>query len=220
MKHVMPIFPDPVAPVPAHHPAEELLLDYAAGSSTACETLLLATHLAYCDVCRRIVQTAQRVGGTLFESLEPARLPPNMLNRTLAAIDAAMNDPIVAPPPLSRFLSDHMASTQWKRLPGGFRMHRIPSNDGSGRTWLFDAPPGMKLMPHRHVGDEWTVVLSGLLVDNQNGYRVGDFARLADGEEHAPAVGDEGRCVSLIMVRDNPLYTTFAGRLAAPFVKL
>ena len=58
----------------------------------------------------------------------------------------------------------------------------------------------MKLLPHRHEGDEWTVILSGLFVDNEHSYRVGDFACLADGEEHRPVIGMEGRCVSLIMV--------------------
>jgi len=32
MTHAMPRFPDPAAPPPAYHPAEEFLLDYAAGA--------------------------------------------------------------------------------------------------------------------------------------------------------------------------------------------
>jgi putative transcriptional regulator len=223
MSHIMPLFPDPAAPAPASHPAEEFLLDYAAGTTSQAETLLLATHLAYCNVCRRAVQAARAVGGTLFDTLQPARLPPNMLNRTLAAIDADRSA-VPPPPPLSAFLGEQMAHESWRHLPGGFRMRRIPGaapgRKGSGRVWLFDAPPGMKLPPHRHVGDEWSVILSGVFHDGDNNYRVGDFAYRDDGETHQPTIGQEGRCVSLIMVRESPKYTTLIGKLAAPFVRL
>jgi putative transcriptional regulator len=218
MTSTMPRFPDPAAAAPAFHPAEEFLLDYAAGTTSQAETLLLATHLAYCKVCRQAVHAARTVGGMLLNTLEPARLPPNMLNRTLAAIDA--DRPVVAPPPsLSAFLGEQMAQKDWKHLLGGFRMRRIPGQ-GSGRAWLFDAPAGMKLLPHRHVGDEWTVILSGVFHDGDNAYRAGDFAHRDDGEAHQPTIGPEGRCVSLIMVRESPKYTTAAGKLAAPFIKL
>jgi putative transcriptional regulator len=225
MTHTMPRFPDPAAPVPAYHPAEEFLLDYAAGATSPAETLLLATHLAYCTACRQAVHAARAIGGTLLDTLPPARMPPNMLNRTLAAIDA--DDTPAAPPPpsLSAFLTAEMAAGKWKSLPNGFRMRRVstaegPGRQGSGRTWLFDAPPGIRLLPHRHVGDEWTVILSGVFIDGDDSYRVGDFARRDDGEVHRPTIGPEGRCVSLIMVRDAPQYTTTVGRLTAPFIRL
>jgi putative transcriptional regulator len=221
----MPRFPDPAAPAPAHHPAEEFLLDYAAGAASPAETLLLATHLAYCGSCRAAVKAARAVGGSLLDTLEPARLPPNMLNRTLAAIDADMRVEPRAKPPLSAFLAQHMARQDWKRLPNGFRMRRVPAAEGStskgsGRAWLFDSPRGFRLLPHRHVGDEWTVILSGVFHDGDRTYRVGDFAHREDGEQHQPVIGDGERCVSLIMVRESPKYTTAVGRLAAPFIRL
>ena len=223
--HAMPRFPDPGARPPAYHPADEFLLDYAAGATSPAETLLLATHLAYCGTCRRAVKAARIAGGSLLDLLEPSRLPPNMLNRTLAAIDAGVRDERPPTPPLSTFLAQQMAHKDWKRLPNGFRMRRVsagegPDQEGSGRAWLFDAPPNLKLLPHRHVGDEWTVILSGVFHDGDRAYQVGDFGIREDGEEHRPLIGADGRCVSLIMVRESPKYTTTVGRFAAPFVRL
>jgi putative transcriptional regulator len=225
--HAMPRFPNPGTPAPAYHPADEFLLDYAAGTASPTETLLLATHLAYCDRCRKAVKAARTVGGTLLDTLEPARLPPNMLNRTLAAIDAGIQDDPAPPPPppLSTFLARQMAATDWKRLPNGFRMRRVSAGRGTdekdgGRAWLFDSPPGLTLLPHRHVGDEWTVILSGVFHDGDRTYRVGDFGLREDGETHQPSIGAGERCVSLIMVRESPKYTTTVGRLAAPFIRL
>jgi putative transcriptional regulator len=220
MKYPLSRTPDRAAPPPAYHPSEEFLLDYAAGTASSGETLMIAAHLSFCEVCRRAVHANQKVGGMMLNELEPERLPPNMLNRTLAAIDAGRNTKLVEPPPFATFLAQNLAKPDWKTLPSGFRMRRIQSHDENGRVWLFDAPPNMKLLPHRHRGDEWTVILSGEFIDNRCSYRTGDFACLDDGEEHRPMTGPGERCVSLIMVRKDPSYTTLLGKLAAPFVKL
>ena len=211
------------APVPAYHPGEELLLDYASGASSASEAMMIATHLAFCGVCRDMLRVALQAGGALLDAIKPAQLPPNMLNRTLAAIDTVRT--AVLPVELSArpvILDEYLARPDWKKLPGGFRMRRISSDErsGAGRIWLFDAPPGMKLLRHRHGGDEWTVILRGVFVDQDMRYGPGDFACMADGEVHRPMVGRDERCVSLIMVRENPRYTTLLGKLSSPFVRL
>jgi putative transcriptional regulator len=206
---------------PSFHPGEELLLDYASGGSSAAEAMMIATHLACCTSCRDMVRIADDVGGALLDAMASVRLPVDMLNRTLAAIDALLPEPGgSAQHPV--MLDDYLARSDWKKLLGGFRMRRISRDDrtGAGRIWLFDAPPGMRLLPHRHGGDEWTVILRGVLVDQDMQYGPGDFACMADGEVHRPMVGGGDRCVSLIMVRENPRYTTLFGKLSSPFVRL
>ncbi len=220
MSQPFPLAPDRAGAPPAYHPAEEFLLDYAAGAASPGETLMIATHLSFCKACRRAVHAAQTVAGTMLNMLEPAPLPADMLNRTLAAIDGRQDIEFAEPPPLSAFLAENLARPDWKKMPSGFRMRRIAGYEDNGRVWLFDAPPGMKLFPHRHRGDEWTVILNGEFRDNGRAYRAGDFACLVDGEEHRPMTGPEGRCVSLVMVRGDPEYTTLMGKLTAPFFKL
>jgi putative transcriptional regulator len=217
----IPFLPPAGTPAPSYHPGEELLLDYASGGSSAAEAMMIATHLACCAACRDMVRIADDVGGALLDAMASVRLPVDMLNRTLVAIDALPSKPDSAPHrPV--MLDDYLARADWKKLPGGFRMLRISSDDrsGAGRIWLFDAPPGMRLLPHRHGGDEWTVILRGEFVDQDLHYGPGDFACMEDGEVHRPMVGGNERCVSLIMVRENPRYTTLLGKLSSPFVKL
>ena len=36
-----------------HHPDDELLLDYASGALGEAESLVIATHMALCPICRR-----------------------------------------------------------------------------------------------------------------------------------------------------------------------
>ncbi len=221
MSAAIPFLPPPGTPAPSYHPGEELLLDYASGGSSAAEAMMIATHLACCTSCRDLVRVADDVGGALLDAIASVRLPPDMLNRTLTAIDAQRFEPYdgSARPVM---LDDYLARPHWKKLPGGFRMRRISGDDGSGtgRIWLFDAPPGMRLLPHRHGGDEWTVILRGGFVDQDMEYGPGDFACIADGKVHRPTVGVNERCVSLILVRENPRYTTLLGKLSSPFVRL
>ncbi len=214
-------FLPPDTPAPSYHPGEELLLDYASGGSSAVEAVMIATHLACCASCRDLVRVADDIGGALLDAIASMRLPPDMLNRTLAAIDAPRLEPQHGPAwPV--MLDDYLARPNWKKLPGGFRMRRISGNHRSsaGRIWLFDAPPGMRLLPHRHGGDEWTVILRGGFVDRDVHFGPGDFACIDDGEVHRPLIGVNERCVSLVMVRENPRYTTLFGKLSSPFVKL
>src|SRR4051812_30300783 len=72
---------------PVHHPPEELLLDYAAGSTDEPTSLTLATHLALCPECRDAVAGFESVGGALLEEIEPAALAPDALDRLLARLD-------------------------------------------------------------------------------------------------------------------------------------
>ncbi len=167
-----------------------------------------------------------RIGGALLDALEPVTLPPNMLNRALQAIELAGDSEVPPEAATPRdLLEANLVRTDWRKLPGGFRMRRISdgkraSPSDSGRVWLFDAPAGMKLFQHRHVGDEWTLVLTGELHDGDESYRAGDFVQLPDAHCHQPVTGAGERCVSLILVREAPHFTTPLGKLAAPFLRL
>ena len=41
---------------PHHHPHDELLMEYAAGALDESHSLLVATHLSFCPVCRENVR--------------------------------------------------------------------------------------------------------------------------------------------------------------------
>lgn len=207
---------------PAHHPAEEILLDYAAGAASASESALLDIHLKYCSDCRDCLRSYAAIGGAMIDTIEPACMPPDSLNRAFAAIDAAKAKP--APPSapgLAGDMVENLRNRNWRRLPGGYALKRLRScEDKSGRVWLLKAPGGKGLLRHRHVGDEWTVVLQGAFSDDTGRYGVGDFVQLPDDLEHQPVAASGEDCICLIMVRNAPRYTTLVGRVAAPFLRL
>jgi putative transcriptional regulator len=202
--------------IPARHPPEELLLDCATGALSAAEALLIGQHAARCPACRRALALLEATGGSLLNAAEPAWLPPAMLNRMLAAIERRGAQ---AGAPESSAAA-RSPSGAWRAIPGGYGMRRIACDDDTGRVWLIKAPGGKGLLRHRHVGDEWTVVVKGAFIDETGRYAAGDFVRLDDGVEHQPMAERGEDCVCLILIRKAPRYTTVIGKLAAPFLRV
>lgn len=68
-----------------HHPAPEILADYAAGSMRLSHALCVAAHLEYCTVCRKAVAALEAVGSHYFAELaEVAPGSRQQLNEQLA----------------------------------------------------------------------------------------------------------------------------------------
>src|SRR5690242_15759860 len=95
----------------AHHPPDELLLEYAAGTSDEATALVLATHLALCPVCRRTVAEAEALGGSLLEESPEFSLAPDALKTMLSRLDepvaqqpAAVRSPSNVPEPLRSYI--------------------------------------------------------------------------------------------------------------------
>jgi putative transcriptional regulator len=215
---------------PTHHPPGELLVDYAVGTLSSAETLLIALHLEYCADCRQAARTALGVGGALLDAIEPMALPPSSFQRMLQAIDAApvSIDTVIRSAPTFAVqwpapLRDRLAAAKpaaWRKLPAGFRALRVPFEDKSSRVWVMKAPAGRGPLSHTHVADEWTVVLEGGFSDETGTYAAGDFAYMGPGEQHTMVAEPGEGCVCVVLVREQPRYLTFFGKLLAPLLRL
>jgi putative transcriptional regulator len=217
---------------PASHPGDELLLDHAVGACSPAETLVIDLHLQLCARCRALSWDLMLAGGAMLDAIAPAFVSPQMFNKTLQAIgrdtaSAAANPPVPRvptfatgwPAPLRhRVAQSHLK--RWRWLPAGFRALRVPFPDTDARVWVMKAPGGGGAFIHTHAADEWTLVLQGGFTDETGTYAVGDFIVAGPEDEHH-TVADEGEgCVCVMLVRAAPVYTTWPGKLLAPFVRL
>jgi putative transcriptional regulator len=210
---------------PDHHPPEALLLDYASGAATEGEALLIATHLAFCATCRATADLLMGTGGALLEAIEAAALPPDLLNRTLAAIDsspeeAARKEPQTSslPAALASYVGADLRAVRWRSIVGGFAEYRLALGGGQ-LIWLLRAPAGKTVPRHRHTGDEWTQVLEGSFTDGTNRYRAGDFVLMEHGQTHKLKAGREADCICLILAHGPVHYTGLKGRLIERLVR-
>jgi len=209
------------------HPApEELLLDYAAGTLAAGPALAVSLHVALDPAAHRMVERLGALGGALVEGETAAPFDEALLQSTLARLDGVAVEsrpaPYVprpgfewAPEPLARHLADGM---RWKRVFGSFEEMRLRL-PGEHRVSLLRLEPGRGLPMHRHVGEEFTVVLQGGYTDSTGNYGVGDFAVGPGPEQHEPIADPGEPCIALIVIEKPIVLTGPFGRFLNPLVR-
>lgn len=213
----------------SRHPApDELLFDYAAGVLPEGPALAVALHVAIDPASRRVVERLRDVGSALIEDEAAADSPDDAaLERALARLDGV---PVDAPrstaaPMQSGFgwapapLRPYLAGKDWKRVFGGFDEIRLGLHGDTHRVSLLRLAPGKGLPVHRHVADEFTIVLQGGYTDNTGNYGVGDFAVGPGPQEHQPVADPGEPCIALIVVEKPIVLTGVWGRLLNPLVR-
>jgi putative transcriptional regulator len=214
-----------------HHPGDDVLAAFAAGTLDEARALVVATHLSLCARCRNTVRASECVGGALLEDAEPAAMSPGAVERALARLDDApaaeiaaaphggkdnYAEDIVLPAPLRPY-----AMGKWRGIGGGVQLRPIavPSNDGV-RVFLLKAGPGTRLPRHRHVGTEWTCVFQGAFSHHLGRYGVGDFDEADETIEHHPVVNDGMACICVVALQGGIRLQSWIGRLVQPFLRI
>jgi len=214
--------------IPHHHPAEEFLLHYASGAATEPFALLIATHLAYCDVCRTAVAQAEAIGGALLDALEPAPADPASVERDIAAIlERAARQPDVlgqATPenlasPLGAYVGE-LKNVGWRSLGPGIQ-HCVLAKDNYGAVArLLRIAPGRSVFEHSHGGNELTLVLEGSYHAGGAQFRSGDVECADETVTHRPVADPGAPCICLA-VTDRPLrFNNPLGRLMQHFIRI
>lgn len=215
---------------PAHHPSEETLARYAAGTLAAGPRVVVATHLLGCPACQAHVADLEAVGGALLEAIEPSPLAPEALARTLAMIDAPA--PAAAPAAASaKKLPDlpegfalpapllECEIGRWRSLGPGIRWSRlrVPA-DPKANVMMLRVAAGKELPEHGHTGTEYTQVLFGSYSDGQGRYQPGDLLEADADMEHQPIVDPDGECICLAAIEGRMRLHSFVGRLLQPLI--
>lgn len=218
----------------SRHPApEELLLDYAAGNLPEGPALAVALHVALDPAARQAVDGLSALGGALLDSELAGEdgFDGAALEATLAKLGAAPVEPRPAPKPapgarrpgfewapapLLRYLGP---TAGWKKKFGGFEEITIGLPGDTHRVSLLRLEPGKGLPVHRHVGNEYTIVLQGGYTDNTGNYGVGDFAVGPGPEQHEPIADPGPPCIALIVVEKPIVLTGVWGRLLNPLLR-
>jgi len=211
-----------------HHPNEELLLDYASGALGEGWSLAIATHLALCPACRRMVDGLEALGGGLLMDTAPGPVSDHLLDSVLARIDkmpendlaptpapasaaSSATGPVpVLPQPLRGYVGGDAAELQWQRLGLGAYQIQIPTEGERVTARLLRIPAGRPVPQHSHRGMELTLVLTGAFSDTTGDYGRGDFQEADEDLEHRPHAAPGEDCICLA-VTDAPL--RFSGGL-------
>lgn len=206
-----------------HHPSNETLAAFAAGTLSEGRSIVVATHLSLCSQCRSAVRAFEAVGGAMLKDIEPVSMRADALERTLARLDtpsavrlAKRKDDTELPMPLSQY---EMGA--WRRIGRGIELRpvSVPS-DNDTRVFLLRAKAGTEIPHHRHTGDEWTCVFQGAFRHEGGRFGPGDFDEADDKDEHRPLVEAGEACICIVALQGNIRFQSWLGRLLQPFVRI
>jgi putative transcriptional regulator len=212
-----------------HHPTDELLLAYAAGTLDQGQHIAVATHLLPCAACRSWVQSLEGLGGSVLSALPASAMASDALSRVEARLDeAARAGPSGQPHPdlhpdvpgLPAFVRSRPAGN-WKWVGPHLRLRRLTlSEPGDTRVFLLKSSPRTRFLAHGHTGFEMTTVLTGSFSHDGKRYGPGDFDLGDPDTGHEIAIGPEGDCISLVAMQGELKLQGLLGRLVQPFLSI
>ncbi len=213
----------------SHHPADDLLLGYAAGTLDQGQHVAIATHLQHCAQCRGLAHDLEGVGGSMLDDLPPTPMADDALAQLAARLDeadrpepapaspSAGNNQVPGLPPFVRSL----AAGKWKNITPKVAIQRLAlTAPGDTRLFLLRAKAGVKMLPHGHNGAEMTCVLTGSFSHDGLRYGPGDFDYGDGDNSHQIVIGPEAECICLVAMQGELKFKGLLGRLVQPFVSL
>ncbi|MCP1335715.1 ChrR family anti-sigma-E factor [Futiania mangrovi] len=216
---------------PIHHPGEDLLLEYAAGSMPEPLALLVATHLTLCPACRAEAARLETLGGAMLEEIGPEPVSESLLDRVLDCLDdaaelapqagarPATDAPFAVPMPLARYLGESFGGLGWRSMIGLKEVELLKGRPGF-TTRLMRIAPGAVMPRHTHEGAEMTLVLAGGFTDRGNHFVRGDVAIAGPDDDHQPVADADGECICLAVTSAPLRLTGPIGRYLNPFIRI
>lgn len=213
-----------------HHPVDELLTAFAAGTLDLGQHIVVATHLTRCSCCRDAMRLMEYVGGAVLAGLTPTPMSGDAFTR----VEARLRQPVAREargertepgalddmPGLPAFVRRYPIAP-WKWIGPGVRLRpiRLPAESDT-RVFLLKSAPGTRMLEHTHIGTEMTCVLTGSFSHDAGKYSPGDFDIGDENINHNVRVGPEEDCVCLVAMRGKLRLAGIIGTLIQPFVRL
>ncbi|MDX2222930.1 MAG: ChrR family anti-sigma-E factor [Rhodospirillaceae bacterium] len=218
-----------------HHPGEETLLAYAAGTLDEATSVLVATHLALCPHCRALTAAAEAVGGEMLDRFEPATLVNRSVGAALTLLDRADAPTItreapvtsatavadaVIPRPLRDFLPAEPSAVKWRWMGPGVRYAHLCGAADTGKVGLLRIASGTRLPRHGHTDEEFTMVLEGSYASGDRSYARGDVEWANDAVIHQPTASRDRECVCVVVTRGTLKATGIFAPLVQPLMAI
>jgi len=206
-----------------HHPSDEILAAFVAGTLDEARSVVIAAHVSMCAECRRAVSIFEDLAGAMIDEAPPTPLRAEAINAVMSRLESSDDKA----PPLCSAPLDYPGVLRpytvgpWRWIGRGlfWRKADIHSDDDT-RVFMLKAAPGTWLPHHRHAGTEWTCVLEGAFSHEHGRYGPGDFDEADETIEHRPYVERDGTCICLVALQGGLRLQGWIGQLLQPFVRI
>lgn len=214
----------------SHHPQDELLTAFAAGTLDLGQHVAIATHLVGCRHCRGVVRAMEQVAGVMVDRLPPVQMSPGAFAAVEARLDGIAARPAAAPARAGSGFPDvsnlpdfvrHYRDSRWKWIAPKvhFRPIGLPRPSDT-RVFLLRSKPGTKMIEHTHTGFEMTCVLSGSFAHEGGQFGPGDFDFGDGADDHDVVVDSAEDCICLVAMQGDLKLQGTIGRLLQPLIRL
>lgn len=210
-----------------HHPPEETLLEYFAGTLDEGRRIVVAVHMEMCASCRRLADALETAGGDYLESLTPTALANGAFEGVSARLASLREQKINMPVPRTHDLPMRVRALEayelgkWRWIgPGVYSRSVAVPVAAESHVFLLKAAPGTRLPDHTHDGTELTVILKGAFRHEGGLFGRGDCDYADESVEHAPIVEEGQECICLVAMEGNIRLRSLVGRLIQPLIRL
>ncbi len=212
-----------------HHPDNETLAEYAAGTLALAPSVCMTLHIDACDQCQHQYRRLQVLGAALFEQQSELAVSDRLLDSVLARVDEeeeplsyrrVEEDDDACPPLVQRLMQRDFKQLDWRRIGADVQICHLRTGDRANEFALYHIRAGGSIPRHTHRGTEYTLVLEGSFSDETGHYRAGDFIRRDACHRHTPTATRDRDCIC-IGVLDAPVrFIDWRFRALNPFIRL
>ncbi len=173
-----------------HHPHDETLMSFSAGTLDPAFALVVSCHLQFCSRCRSEVRTMEEIGGLLLEAFKAGDAEPAFFASTMERfahqfaeengtrkpaqpVDAGSE--VIMPAPLARLTGLRRETIPWSPVAHGLRRFDLPSIAGAkASAQIVNIEAGAILPPEKH-GGQVVLVLWGAYDYGSGHFQRGDL---------------------------------------------
>lgn len=216
-----------------HRPTPELLLGYAAGSLSEPMALAVAAQAALDADTASEIRRLEGLGGRLLDTIDPAAVGADALQRTLARIDevepaaprpaeqtATAETRALLPAPVWPYVKGDIRTLVWRRRAPNIETAALMGDSRNSSAFLLKVGAGRAVPRHTHRGTELTLVLQGAFCDASECFAPGDIQVADPMLNHQPIARPGDDCICLVVLEAPITLTGAFGRLLNPFVRL
>ena len=210
-----------------YHPDTNTLLEFAASSLPAAQSVVVSTHLQFCSECRQRLAQLESLGATMFEDAQPIDINPSVFDNVLARLDEvqevhAANDANASTMSwtVKQIRKGNLDELDWKKVTRSLRIADLGEIEGAAEFSLYHIAEGGRIPQHNHSGTEMTLVLQGGFSNESGSYHAGDFIIREAGDIHAPTALPGSDCICLAVLEAPLRFTRWHHRWLSPLLQL
>lgn len=221
-----------------HHPDENTLIEYAAGTLNTGISIAVRAHLQFCPQCRNTVSKLNQVGGNILNNCSASALEAGALDQLLSRIhnmdssastmqnnhssyeNSSIDKNSKALPKLISKLIAQSEPIKWRTVWPSVKAARLTTGQNQYEISLHKIRCGGTAPVHDHRGTEITLVLEGSFSDAKGVYTEGDFIVRQPGEIHQPVATQNQDCLCLSLVEAPFVLKGFLGWLINPLLSV